>query len=61
MHSCPECGQACACDGEDLWNDAAEGECCHECDEGNDLATWDDYEECSWKELHDDPGWRSSY
>jgi hypothetical protein len=22
MHECPECGQACDCDGDDLWQDA---------------------------------------
>ena len=21
MHECPECGQACDCDGEDTWHD----------------------------------------
>lgn len=26
MHECPDCGQACACDGEDMWNAASECE-----------------------------------
>jgi hypothetical protein len=33
MHSCPDCGQACCCDMEDVWNDAASDECEHECEE----------------------------
>lgn len=46
MHECPECGQACDCDGEDTWFDwphnancrhPFEGEC-----EGDD---YDDYED----------------
>ena len=36
MHECPDCGQACDCDGEDLWNDAAARECTHGCEEGDD-------------------------
>lgn len=32
MHSCPDCDQACACDGEDVWNDEAAEECVHNCD-----------------------------
>lgn len=39
MHECPECGMACDCDGEDVWNDAPP-DCNHECDiqydEGDD-------------------------
>lgn len=33
MHECPECGMACDCDGEDLWNDAAAKNCTHECED----------------------------
>lgn len=39
MHSCPDCHQACDCDGEDLWYefDSPEAEnCCHECEEYED-------------------------
>jgi len=32
MHECPECGQACDCDGEDTWFDNYTN-CEHECDE----------------------------
>ena len=32
MHDCPDCGQACACDGEDTWNDEASEDCVHDCD-----------------------------
>ena len=32
MHSCPECGQACDCDGEDLWIDENDEDCTHDCD-----------------------------
>jgi hypothetical protein len=31
MHSCPDCGQACDCDGEDTWIDSNEDECVHNC------------------------------
>jgi hypothetical protein len=30
-HSCPTCGQACYCDGEDTWWDEEE-DCIHDCD-----------------------------
>jgi hypothetical protein len=33
MHDCPQCGWACDCDGDDIWNDAAAQECCHVCDD----------------------------
>lgn len=36
MHDCPECHQACDCDCEDTWNDAAAEDCCHECEEEDD-------------------------
>lgn len=32
MHECLSCGQACDCDGEDMWNEAPE-ECLCECDD----------------------------
>lgn len=32
MHSCPDCDQACDCDGDDTWFDDVD-ECCHDCDE----------------------------
>lgn len=44
MHECPDCGQACDCDGEDTWYDfdSPEAMCCeHECEEFDD----DEYEE----------------
>ena len=31
MHECPECGQACDCDGEDIWNDFFQA-CDHDCE-----------------------------
>lgn len=36
MHECYGCGQACDCDGEDIWNDAASRECVHGCEDGDD-------------------------
>jgi len=36
MHECPECGQACDCDGEDVWNEYAGLECVHECEDDSD-------------------------
>ena len=47
MHECPECGQACDCDGEDTWHewDSGEAEDC-ECDhEGFSADGDDDYDE----------------
>jgi len=44
MHECPECGQACDCDGEDTWFDwpsPAVEECVHDCDDDLD----DDYDD----------------
>jgi len=38
-HECPECGQACYCDMEDVWWDDYE-DCEHECDEDDE--DWDD-------------------
>lgn len=31
MHSCPECDQACDCDGEDTWIDSNAEACTHDC------------------------------
>ena len=44
-HDCPDCGQACYCDGEDTWNDAAAYYCGHflQCEDEPDYE--DDYEE----------------
>ncbi len=36
-HSCPDCGQACYCDGEDTWWDEYD-ECIHECEEETEEA-----------------------
>lgn len=44
MHECPECGQACDCDGEDTWMDYVT-DCVHECD-----PDYDDEEERDWDE-----------
>lgn len=38
MHECPSCGQACDCDGEDVWNDYAARDCTHDCEEDD----WED-------------------
>lgn len=41
MHECPDCGQACCCDGEDTWLESNSGSC--ECDCWNDkLESGDD-------------------
>lgn len=45
MHECPNCGQACDCDDEDLWHEFDEPEveeCCHECEEFDDEEDYDD-------------------
>ncbi len=39
MHECPNCGQACDCDGEDTWYEFDSPEalvCLHECEECDD-------------------------
>lgn len=36
MHECPDCGQACDCDGEDVWNDYAGRTCRHDCEDEED-------------------------
>jgi len=33
MHECPECGEACDCDSEDMWFDESSEVCEHECEE----------------------------
>ena len=48
MHDCPECGQACDCDGEDTWNSGpwVYLHCQHDCDpEEDDFFDDDEYEE----------------
>jgi len=45
MHDCPNCGQACDCDGEDTWNDAASFDCEHDCEEEDDDGSQDGIEE----------------
>lgn len=42
MHSCPDCGQACDCDGEDVWWDEYDA-CDHECEEYDIAEDFDDY------------------
>lgn len=38
MHECPECGQACDCDGEDVWHAWPYNLTCrHGCEEDDDL------------------------
>jgi hypothetical protein len=32
VHDCPCCGQACDCDEDDLWNDAASATCTCPCE-----------------------------
>lgn len=42
MHSCPDCGMACDCDGEDLWHDWPFNlDCAHECDDEDDDVWFD--------------------
>lgn len=36
VHECPECGQACDCDGEDH-DQGAPDDCSHACDEDDDF------------------------
>lgn len=38
MHDCPECGEACDCDGEDTWFDNYPG-CRHQCEPDDDEDT----------------------
>ena len=44
MHDCPECFQACDCDGEDTWLESESDFCNHECepDEDDGLEEEDD-------------------
>ncbi len=54
MHECPFCGEACDCDGEDVWHGAdspAVESCDHECadlgeDDDLDVVTLDDGVRC---------------
>ena len=60
MHSCPDCGQACDCDGEDTWIEENEEECIHECDPEEDyMDDWEDEEpaRCSCGANAEDPGY----
>lgn len=43
MHECPDCGQACDCDGEDVWSDYGALSCRHNCEDdwSDDDAEWD--------------------
>ena len=45
MHPCPECGEYCDCDGEDLHHDVAPDDCAHECppEDDDDLDYDDDW------------------
>jgi len=43
MHDCPECGQPCDCDNEDIWNDAASEDCVHGCEEDYTYSEEDDF------------------
>ena len=38
MHECPDCGHACDCDGEDVWNDDLQTYlfCTHQCERFDD-------------------------
>ena len=43
MHECPDCGQTCDCDGEDLWHDWPFNlDCTHECEDEDDDLYLDD-------------------
>ena len=44
MHDCPECGQACYCDQEDVMHDEPPADCRHDCDPA-DLDEDDDEED----------------
>lgn len=41
MHTCPDCGMACDCDGEDTWLDAPY-DCYHPCAEDDIPELYDD-------------------
>lgn len=50
MHECPECGQACDCDGDDTWIGwPANIDCSHECEN-------DDYDYDPFEGDYDDEG-----
>lgn len=47
MHECPDCMQACDCDGEDTWHDWPSSDvlnCTHECEEFEDDDSFDSFE-----------------
>lgn len=53
MHECPECGQTCDCDGEDIWRDWPFNlDCTHECEKDDDDLYLDD---TSWSEEEMNP------
>lgn len=52
MHSCPDCGMACDCDGEDIWMDSNALGCVHDCDEDED-ESWIFDDEVTWYTPHD--------
>lgn len=37
MHECPNCGMACDCDVDDLWNGDFEGVCHCDCEDEDDI------------------------
>jgi len=43
MHECPECGQTCDCDGEDVWHDNY-ANCGHSCEPEYDS---DNFDKCA--------------
>lgn len=58
MHSCPDCGQACDCDGEDVWMEDERGmpleECGHECDAYDETADDGERVHDHWCDLRHD-------
>lgn len=47
MHYCPECGEDCDCDGEDIWkylDSLAASLCTHNCEVYWDNDDWDEEE-----------------
>jgi hypothetical protein len=52
MHECPDCGQACDCVGDDVWDDSEAQRCTCECDEGPYALPdeFDDDDQCDFTE-----------
>lgn len=44
MHECPCCGEACDCDGDDIWNDFLPEECDCCVGDGDDEEDEDDWD-----------------